>query len=293
MHRIGAQKQIYDGQKRTPWLPVAVRSFVVILLVSVIAYKLIMTPFNLQFDFSALLSLLLAIFAVGLAALFYFKATETSNTFYDNTYKFSQDIGALLARIESGFGERLKHLDDSYTSMRDQLRNHPLQTTVAETKDEIKEEQKELQRKLEERDRMLDELATRAQMQDDEKKDFLNKLNEREKLLEEARHELHFLQRNLRRVQAQQSSHELEEIPERIQTYIRDRVLEEIGLENAADAPDSFLQRRFAKLKVKFPDEFLRHMREHNLLGDENELTERGFHIIRDLARTVIRFSLS
>lgn len=92
-------------------IPTPVLSFVIILLASVLAYKIATMPLNFSFEFSLFLSLVLAIFAVGLAALFYFKTTQTSNTFYDNTYKFTKDIAELLVRIESWLGERLRNLD--------------------------------------------------------------------------------------------------------------------------------------------------------------------------------------
>ena len=87
-----------------PWG--VVKAFALIALISCVCYKLLVTAFQLVADFPALMSLLLALFSVALAALFYFKATETSNTFYDNTYKFTKDIAGLLVRMESGFGER-------------------------------------------------------------------------------------------------------------------------------------------------------------------------------------------
>ena len=39
------------------------------------------------------------------------KATDTSNNFYDNSYKFTKEISEILGRIEAGFGEKLKHID--------------------------------------------------------------------------------------------------------------------------------------------------------------------------------------
>ena len=92
-------------------------SLSLVVFVCFVSYKLFITPFNFQFDFSNLLSLILALFSIALSALFYFKATETSNAFYNNTYKFTNDIAELLARIESGFGERLRHLDEGYNTM--------------------------------------------------------------------------------------------------------------------------------------------------------------------------------
>ena len=78
----------------------------------VLSIKVINSPFSINLDAATLISLLLALFAIWLSALFYFKATETSNAFYDNTYKFTRDVAQLLAKMESGFGERLKNLDE-------------------------------------------------------------------------------------------------------------------------------------------------------------------------------------
>jgi len=48
---------------------------------------------------------------------FYFQASQTSNTFYDNTYKFTKDTSEVLGRMEGMFGEKLSHLNDNYTRM--------------------------------------------------------------------------------------------------------------------------------------------------------------------------------
>ena len=111
-----------DNNKKNliPWW---VWSTILISFSGVICYKIIISEFNFQFDFPTFLSLFLSLFSVGLAALFYFKATDTSNSFYDNTYKFTQEIAGLLVKIESGFGEKLSHLDDAYKGMRDYVPN--------------------------------------------------------------------------------------------------------------------------------------------------------------------------
>ena len=80
-----------------------VKAISALILVALLAYKVYSTPITLDIDFPTLLSLLLALFSVALSALFYFKATETSNAFYDNTYKFTRDIAQLLVKIESHY----------------------------------------------------------------------------------------------------------------------------------------------------------------------------------------------
>lgn len=73
-----------EGQEekkfRSRFFEIAI-SLALVVFVCSFSYKLVITPFNFQFDFSNLLSLILALFSIALSALFYFKATETSNIF--------------------------------------------------------------------------------------------------------------------------------------------------------------------------------------------------------------------
>ncbi|HCR3183633.1 TPA: hypothetical protein ON424_001605, partial [Morganella morganii] len=97
-----------------------------------------------QVDFSTLLSIILAIFSIWLSATFYFKATETSNLFYQNTYVHSKDIATLLAKIESGFGEKLNSLNSNYLNMRDIIqipveKREEIKNEVTKGNDEIEE----------------------------------------------------------------------------------------------------------------------------------------------------------
>ncbi len=82
-------KELIKSTKASLWD--WVKAISTLAIVGVVSYKIYLTPVELTVDFPMLLSLLLALFSVGLAALFYFKATETGNTFYDNTYTFTKD----------------------------------------------------------------------------------------------------------------------------------------------------------------------------------------------------------
>jgi hypothetical protein len=93
--------------------------FVIIFMV-IIIWKLIGIDLKIDltsFDFKDFLFLIVALFSLLLSIAFYFKATETSNTFYDNTYKFTQTVSEILGRIEAGFGEKLQHLDVGYSRL--------------------------------------------------------------------------------------------------------------------------------------------------------------------------------
>lgn len=175
-----------------------VKAICTIIIVGVLSYKVYLTPIELTVDFPTLLSLLLALFSVGLAALFYFKATETSNTFYDNTNNFTKDIAQLLAKMESGFGGKLRNLDEGYTSMRDYLQNSPsTNKDISETKEKIKGEKEEIEKVLEERNEIVSNLLDRAQLQEEEKQQILQELKEKENELSSSQKELNKMSRRL------------------------------------------------------------------------------------------------
>jgi hypothetical protein len=87
-----------------------------------------------EFNFSDLLALFLAMFSIALAVLFYLKASETSNVFYDNTYKFTKDVSEILGRVEAGFGEKLQHLNEGYTGLKSVVEKIPFDREKAEKK---------------------------------------------------------------------------------------------------------------------------------------------------------------
>ena len=102
--------------------------YILLFLFLVISIKFMLYIFNrgfniniMNFDFNDLLSLILAIFAILLASLFYFQATKTSNNFYDNVYKFTKDTTEILSRIEERFGEKLLHLEQGYNFIQEHL----------------------------------------------------------------------------------------------------------------------------------------------------------------------------
>jgi predicted PurR-regulated permease PerM len=68
-----------------------------------------------EITLAGMVSIGLAFFAIGLSVGFYLKTNEISATFYDNTYKFTQEVSEILGRIEErfgGVGERLRHMDE-------------------------------------------------------------------------------------------------------------------------------------------------------------------------------------
>src|SRR5947209_16831034 len=145
-------------------------TFAACVFLGVFGWKIINTTILIDlkaFGFSDFLSLLLAFFSISLSLVFYLKASETSNTFYDNTYKFTANVSEILGRIEAGFSERLRHLDEGYSRLGDRFDKIPFNFVKAEQ--QIVKEQEVVDEKEKERDRLLDELLAKARLQDSEK----------------------------------------------------------------------------------------------------------------------------
>ena len=271
---------------KVPWW---IKGIVIIMFTAVICYKLLITPFNLQFDFPSFLALLLALFSVGLAALFYFKATETSNTFYDNTYKFTREIADLLVRIESGFGEKLRHLDEAYKGMQERFDKFPTQIKIEDTKKELKQEEKEFQKILDEREKIIRNLINKAQLRDEEKQSFLNDLKEKEKALHNAQEEIVFLRNRLNRAEAFRK--EIEREPshfsrnDEMLEIIKRRLVPMLGNREEIPAmPPAIIKRRFNRIHDELPSSFIAYLIKNGLISDERQLTTEGINIIKELA---------
>ncbi|WNT37856.1 MULTISPECIES: hypothetical protein [Enterobacter] len=173
-----------------------VKAIVTVIIVIFACLKFYNATFTMSFDFIALLSTLLALFSVGLSAIFYFKATETSNDFYNNTFKFTKDIADLLIRIESGFGERLKSLDEGYTSMRSMITS-PKSVNVAQTKEKIELEENELIKIQAERTKLIEELLGKANLEHEEKIKIQEALKAKEEESQKLQFELTRLNKRL------------------------------------------------------------------------------------------------
>lgn len=151
-----------------------IRDVTVIVFFSVLSFKLFGMKLSLdikEFGFTDLLSMLLAFFAIALSVVFYFKATDTSNRFYDNSYTFTKDVSEILGRMEAGFGEKLKHLDEGYSGIRDKFDSLPFDSVKAN--EEVERENKEIKAKEAEQHQMLENLAKKAKLVESEKLNYL------------------------------------------------------------------------------------------------------------------------
>lgn len=261
-----------------------VKAICTVLLVGVLSHKIYSTQFNVTVDFPTLLSLLLALFSVALAALFYFKATETSNTFYDNTYTFTKEISELLVKIESGFGERLKHLDEGYSSMRDNLQNYPgrkNEEKVEATKKKIKDEKQEIEKVASERDKIIKELVEKSQMQETEKEKVFSKLKEKENELNGAKSELEKMNRRLVIEKMKRNRVSSKSKDSGFIRFTKEHVIEQIGTDNILSLDPDTIKDMFNQHVNKFPRAYIRDLERRGYF--EDGLTDDGFKFLIDI----------
>lgn len=262
-----------------------------ILILILILYKLAISEWNFdftKFDFNALLALLLSLFAIALSVAFYFKATDTSNLFYDNTYKFTKEISEILGRIEAGFGERLRHLDEGYSGLVNKFDNGFYEQNIKETKEEIEKEKQKLKQEIEERNQILNSLIEKAQLEQHQKEEIRKQLKEKEIEISKQNRELNFLRSRLHQDSENEKIHS-EVLPEFLERKLVDLVrAQNFTPENLLKLPTSILVR-----KLKFNIEDLSKLELINLLNlriinEDGSFTVHGVRTLRQIAQKFI-----
>lgn len=255
------------------------RDALLIVLIVVVAWKFLNADVKLDlatFSFTDFLALVLALFSVALSVAFYFKATEASNQFYDNTYRFTKEMSEILGRIEAGFGERLRHLDEGYTGMRDRLDKMP--PYGGATYSDVKKEEEEIQKRENEQKAVIEDLARKAKLADHEKRALFANLAQKSEELEQARIELRQMQESRTRTRI------LEEMPPRrsVLRYVASKIKREVP-DALLTEPITSLQARklFTDVRPKLHEEALNDMKKLDLLDANGELTRDAMMLLR------------
>lgn len=168
-----------------------VRDISIFLLMIVGAYRLAISKVEIDlsgFSFTDILSMVLAIFAIALSAAFYFKADESSKTFYDNSLKFTSHMSETLGRIEERFGESLKNIHEGQSGLSRKFDNFPYD--LKEAKEGKQREEDAVVAREAEYKQALDELMQKAHLADGEKDELSQRLTSIAKELETSKAEL-------------------------------------------------------------------------------------------------------
>ena len=265
----------------------------VLVLFAIAAYRLAWSDVSIdlsKFDFSDLLALLLALFAVAMSVAFYFKSTDSSNQFYDNIYNFTQKTSEILGRIEERFGEQLRHLDEGYGRIESRVE------VMSKTPQEINEKVKETEGKEEEakqqlnatkqamRD-MMEKLAERAKMQNKEKEEFYQKMAELSEEKDQAQNRIREIeaQRDAMEEQLLMMDKDMRRGVREVRSPVIDAIISHPGLRGliSSHAPLEFIQSRSRGFLENLSKEFLDHLKEDGIVNSEGELTKAGCALLR------------
>lgn len=258
-----------------------------ILFSGLIVYKLAVSNLSFdfsKFDFNALLALLLSLFAIALSVAFYFKATDTSNLFYDNTYKFTKEISEILGRIEAGFGERLRHLDEGYSGLVNKFDNGFSEQNIKETKEEIEKEKTKLKQEVQERNNILNSLLEKAQLEQHEKEQIRKQLKEKEIEISKQNRELSFLRH---RLQTENENEEpiIENLPGSAIRLFADFIKKIGEPEMILKYPSSIIARKFKFDINELSKNELATLLNIRLINDDGSLTIHGIRVLRQIAK--------
>lgn len=270
-----------------------------IVLFGVASWRLAWSKFDLdfsKFDFSDLLAMILALFAMAMSVAFYFKSTDSSNQFYDNIYNFTQKTSEIFGRIEERFGERLRHLDEGYGRLQSHFdgstnkSSDEIEQKVKEAEGKEKEEKEKLEETKRAMQELMETLAERAELQQQEKEEFYSKL---EKLEAERNHaqerirEIEVDRDQLRRQLMMMEEGLIEDSPELLHhPFIREVIRQpEMRHLLRRNAPARIVQRHFPDIMSRFPEEIRERFRDAGIVNRGGEITPAGVLLLRTFAR--------
>jgi hypothetical protein len=270
------------------------KSLSFLIVITAISLKVYNSEIELKMDVPTFLSILLALFSVGLSAIFYFKATDTSNKFYDNSYKYTKDVAQLLVKIESGFGERLKKLDEGYLSMKEEIQKIPaygvkvgddLKVEIEKTKKELASEKQELEKIKSDRDLIIKSMIEKSKLLQSEKDEILSQLTEKESEVSETQQQVMKLNKRLfaERMSRKELNVKQSETLDRVESFSRDVLEHNISGHGLVHQPFREFREEFKTFCYGFPDEYLKDMASLGYLTNDHDLTKKGALFLRSL----------
>jgi hypothetical protein len=268
-----------DKHKNSPYwnLPRVLGAAGGTVLILAVGWKVITASFVVDltsFSFSDFLSMILALFSIWLSLIFYLKANETSNSFYHNTFTFTKETSEILGRIEAGFSERLRRIDETQVRIGDRMDKMPLSFTEATR--QIEEGRKTAGEAEENRDNLLRELTEKAGLQDAQRDEFLRRIREQDNQIAEAKQQIYELRAGMAREEA---------IPTREATYINStsrmahRLLSQFLMAHPG-LPQEQLRDSFSRWWQTLDDRKQIILRESGMVNHDDALSLRGGRLL-------------
>ncbi|MCC5923964.1 MAG: hypothetical protein JJT77_09265 [Crocinitomicaceae bacterium] len=267
------------------------------IIVIVICIKILLSDFDfseLQFGFTDLLSMLLALFAVWISINFYHKNNETSSKFYNNTYTFTKDISETLGRIEERFGEKLESLKEENKSLSTRVEKYYTgfgSKTIDKEKDEKKEKeiQQKLEKELEEKNKLLDQFTKKYKIAEQDRNQFIEMLNNKTEEVNRLERKLMLFEKNSAMINNKYN------LPSRLVSYVKRIFTKDEELRRIFCIPDIMdeeeIKINFHHLSRRFNPGFISDLEKYDLINEERILTDFGLKVMTEIARNVEKLS--
>lgn len=162
--------KLKTSDKKTPFLKKVIYITAGICTVA-FAFLVCACIYKNNFTTESILATLLAFFSIFISLFFYFKTDETSNKFYDSSYKFMKDISVTLGKIEERFGEKLNSLNEKISHL-DKISSDATEEIIDKTDD---------------KDKIINDLMDKANLNEEEKKKYREELAEKDTEIERLR----------------------------------------------------------------------------------------------------------
>ncbi|MDP4489261.1 hypothetical protein QDG88_15150 [Pseudoalteromonas piscicida] len=173
-----------------------IREVALIIVVILLGYRIVNSEFSINLgtlSVTDIVALLLAFFAIGLSAAFYFKSSDSSNQFYDNMHKFTQETSVLLGKIESKFGEQLKNIEQKSQDLKESVDRYYSSNSSGASEDIAKEKaatEKQVSESEQEFEKIIETLFEKSKLDETEKQGLKVALKEKENELKRLQSEL-------------------------------------------------------------------------------------------------------
>lgn len=270
------------------WLKISVIG----ILTLVIAWKIITIPIRIaNFDFNDLLFLVLAMFAIGLSAAFYFQAVQLKNDFNHSTLSFTKDMSEILGRIEAGLSESRGNPGEGSTSMQDRFEGPSYNSSIIEqTEKTIKQEQKELEQKEAERNDLIKDLLAKTSLQKEEQDCFFKTVIEKNDEINLLKQRINLLYNELEDMKSPHKKTGMKlthiSLGVRLRNYLRRGILDSAII--SASPPEEINEHFKSKLEMLDPI-FIYSYMAHGYLSPRGNLTEKGLRALTSQNRHYIR----
>jgi F0F1-type ATP synthase membrane subunit b/b' len=253
-------------------------------LSTLLGYKVIFSSFSINItdlSFSDLLAIILALFSIAISLAFYFKASDTSNKFYNNTFKFTKDFGIMLGRIEVGFGERLKYLGELYSSIYEKVDKYPV---IDKTKEEIKNRETTANEIKKDREKLLSDLLDKTKLETTAKQEILDQLKKKEEELLNERKEVDKLKRSLNEIENPSKVNWRQFfIPPSIKQLIRFALVYPLGEKFIVENSKEVINNKFQEIKKDFSQKALLDYINYGIIDEDFNLTENGINYLKSI----------